>query len=93
MNKKDKIEWQNQNKFHGQEKENNIKKYFCFIIFVPDILPNMTEADGRFRSHVMQSLVYQHFCIKRLPEFLIKFKVIKPDWTFSYETCYSFFLY
>lgn len=26
MNKKDKIDWQNQNKFHGQEKENNIKK-------------------------------------------------------------------
>ena len=53
--------------------------FICFIIFVPDILPNMTEADGRFRSHVMQSLVYQHFCIKRLPEFLIKLTVIKHD--------------
>ena len=53
--------------------------FIYFIIFVPDILPNMTEADGRFRSHVMQSLVYQHFCIKRLPKFLIKLTVIKHD--------------
>ena len=21
--------------------------FICFIIFVPDVLPNMTEADGR----------------------------------------------